>query len=171
MISKQEILKQTKTIFRQMSKEHPELLGDLVGKLVFRVSKRMTRSAGQYNSRRQEIVLSYPFFKKQQYFEQMLPKVIAHELAHAIAPPYKPDESKKRRIHSPQWREVNSTLGGDERTSHQMQLPDIQEAFCECCGQLIKLTPRQYKWWLEGKKIYCHKGQDFEKSDWSGLFN
>ena len=161
-VSSRRILQRSNEIFRQMVLDHPDLIGNIRHELVFRVSKKMTRAAGQYSPERNEIILSHPFFSQRDNFDHELADVIAHELAHAISPPYRPRFKRRYRIHSPQWSDVNRALGGDGHVTHRMPLPDTREALCECCGRLIQLTQRQFNWWMDGEKIYCHKGQQFD---------
>jgi hypothetical protein len=155
MITQWEMTKRALEIQAECVQRRPDMR-DLILRIGFKLSTRMTSCAGKASPSRLSVKLSVPFFADPGNFQKHFFNTVTHEIAHILAPPTRDLGRRKRDVHGLAWERMHKSLGGDGKRCHSMQLAEAFqprqrnvrqpiEALCPACGKPMQLGPTQYK--------------------------
>ncbi|MHC4936578.1 MAG: SprT family zinc-dependent metalloprotease [Planctomycetota bacterium] len=139
-------------ILAETRRDHPRHKHAL-DRITIRISRRLTRSAGNADPRTGVVQLSEPIFRLEENAHGYRNTVL-HEIAHVIAGP-------EVRAHGPEWRGIFLELGGNGRRTHEFRTSGQHrrhEARCSGCGGTVELGTRRHRRLLAGARDYIHVG-------------
>ncbi|MDE0961412.1 MAG: SprT-like domain-containing protein, partial [Planctomycetota bacterium] len=143
---------QSNLILDEVLENFPHFSGKLEGTII-RMSRRLTRSAGNACPKTRTIGISEPIFSLEENIGQFRNTVL-HELAHVIAGP-------DVRPHGKIWRRIFLELGGDGERCHQLRARGQHHshvATCQRCQQDVMVGTRIWNRLNKGCKDYYHQG-------------
>ncbi len=129
--------------------EHREALA----KVQIRISRRLTRSAGNADPTTGVVQLSEPIFRLDEN-SGAFRNTVLHEIAHVIAGP-------DVRAHGREWRTIFLSLGGDGRRTHGLRAArqhHLHVARCRRCSGEVEIGTRRLRRILAGARDYFHVG-------------
>ena len=140
---------------------------DALRKILFRVSRRMTRAAGKARPSTGEITISAAYFEDDGNFDRELRNVVTHEIAHVLSPPTRDRYTGRKSSHGYAWKAMHRRLGGTGDRCHQLDLAVGYDRKtrgraarvsvpCPKCGGPMSLGPTQLKKHKAGAG-YSHK--------------
>jgi len=153
-----EIIRRANEIRDRLIVEHPDLAAGLRG-VTFKVSARMTRSAGNARPAKGLVTLSLPFFSNPDNAGEF-ENTVTHEIAHILSPSTRQYPGQRRDPHGPHWKAMHRRLGGTGEVYHRMDVADgyrqqRTQVPCSCgCGQPMNLGPTQAKRARAGTRYY-----------------
>ncbi len=139
-------------ILSEVRDEHPHYSDVLVGTSI-RISKRLTRSAGNACPESRTVGISEPIFSVEENLPQ-LRNTVLHELAHVIAGP-------DVQAHGKEWRSIFIEIGGNGERCHQLRARGQHRSFqarCEKCQDDVEVGTRVWNRLKAGSRDYRHQG-------------
>ncbi len=139
-------------ILAETRRDFPHYKSDL-DRVQVRLTSRLTRSAGNADTRTGIVQLSEPIFS----LEENAPgyrNTVLHEIAHVIAGP-------GVQAHGRVWRAIFLEIGGDGNRTHSFRAArqhKTHRARCGKCGGDVELGTRRYHRLLAGARDYIHVG-------------
>lgn len=125
----------------------------LLDRVQIRISRRLTRSAGNADPHTCVVQLSEPIFRLEENAGGYRNTVL-HEIAHVLAGP-------DVRAHGTEWRGIFLEIGGDGRRTHTMRAAGqhrLHPARCARCREVVELGTRRHRRVLAGARDYVHVG-------------
>ncbi len=146
------LLEQAQSILEEVRDRFPGYRRALDGTEI-RISKRLTRSAGNACPKSRTIGLSEPIFSVDEN-RTLFRNTVLHELAHVIVGP-------EVQAHGHEWRNTFLQIGGNGERCHQMRARGQHhqhQAHCEKCQEIVEVGSRIFNRIGKGSRDYRHIG-------------
>ncbi|MEC9475563.1 MAG: SprT-like domain-containing protein [Planctomycetota bacterium] len=146
------LLQQATAILEDVRRDFPHYRSALEGTDI-RISRRLTRSAGNACAKSRTVGISAPIFTVEENRPQFQNTVL-HELAHVIA-------GTRARAHGSRWRSIFIEIGGNGERCHEMRAKGQHfrhQAHCQKCGSQVEVGSRVWNRLRAGSRDYFHQG-------------
>jgi len=146
------LLEQAESILEEIRGGFPRYRSALEG-VEIRISRRLTRSAGNVCVKTRVVGISEPIFTVEENFPQFRNTVL-HELAHVIA-------GDEVRPHGSHWRNIFLEIGGNGERCHVMRARGqhhLHRAGCDRCDEEVEVGTRVWNRLKSGSREYFHQG-------------
>jgi len=146
------LLEQAESILEEIRGGFPQYRSALDGTRI-RISRRLTRSAGNVCVKTRTVGISEPIFAVEENLPQFRNTVL-HELAHVIAG----DEVQP---HGSRWKSIFLEIGGNGVRCHEMRARGqhhSHQARCDRCDQEVEVGTRIWNLLRAGSLDYFHEG-------------
>lgn len=151
-VQEEDLLEQAKEILEEVRKDFPHYRSALETTEI-RISRRLTRSAGNACAKTRTVGISAPIFTVDENKPQFRNTVL-HELAHVIA-------GENARAHGSRWRNIFIEIGGNGERCHQMRAKgqhNRHQALCLKCDSEVEVGTRVWNRLEGGSRDYFHQG-------------